>query len=231
MNLAEPSARRRRRSRRAGTGSGPRGWPSPGPGPTPPGGGGQVAHHHDLRLQPRPQAARAVSYSQLVPGTRGWPPWGGRFGLAHRRGTPVPGEGARRGGLPRPGGVHVLQHPLVEGEQLVNGGVVAADGDHRLRGGDAQPARQGKSISSVSSATMERGQGVYQFVSTSGPMAKPILLPKDMFMTVSAKPCSTAHAGLHFPPWQFAELVPGRLALGAASWRRPRTGTPGAPPP
>ena len=160
MNLPEPSGSSPPESRRAGTGSAGRMAFSRARGRPSRAGGGQVAHHHDLGSSPARRQARAESYSQLVPGNTGMATLGRAVLTCSTAGERLSQErGCAAGADSPPGGVYVLQHPLVEGEQLVNGGGVAADGDHRLGGGGAQPDRQGKSISSVSSATMERGQG------------------------------------------------------------------------
>ena len=48
----------------------------------------------------------------------------GGFVLADGRGAALPGDGLNLLRAARPGGVDLLQHTLVEGEQLVNGGGV-----------------------------------------------------------------------------------------------------------
>ncbi len=160
-------ARRRRRSRRAGTGSDCSGLPGQ------PGGG---CRHMVRRLDysaprsaaPGPPGAPPgrESYSQLVPGNTGDRHlWLCRGLCRERRGRsrpPVPRAGAGSAG---PAGVHVLQHRLVEGEQLVDGGAVSAGGDDRLGRGGAQPDRQGE-VDAPRSAPprWSQGPGVYQFV-------------------------------------------------------------------
>ena len=104
----------------------------------------QVAHHHDLRLHARPQTG--LGGVVLAVGTRkhGDHRLGpGRLGLAHRRGALVPGDGLHRPLGPGPGGVDLLQHPLVQGQQRVDGGGVAADGDDGLGHGGADPRALG----------------------------------------------------------------------------------------
>ena len=58
----------------------------------------------------------------------------------------------------------------------------------------------GRFTSSDNSATMTPGAGAYQFTS-SIPAWKPMRLPKDIFMTASAMPFSTAQAAFTFPSW------------------------------
>ena len=59
---------------------------------------------------------------------------------------------------------------------------------------------QGRLTSSVSSATIAPGMSAYQSTG-SIPAWKPIWLPKDMFITAWARPCSTAQAALTLPAW------------------------------
>ena len=149
---------------------------------------------------PARRQARAESYSQLVPGNTGMATLGRAVLDLHTAGERLSQERVRAG-ADSPARVGYTSSSTLS--LRASSSSMGAESPPMVITGSAvvTPSllARGKSISSVSSATMERGQGVYQFVSTSGPMAKPILLPKDMFMTVSAKPCSTAHAAFTFP--------------------------------
>ena len=60
---------------------------------------------------------------------------------------------------------------------------------------------QGRSTSSVSSATIMPGKGPHQGMSSRASPQKPMVLPKDIFMTASATPFSTAQAAFTLPAW------------------------------
>ncbi len=60
------------------------------------------------------------------------------------------------------------------------------------------PMRTACAVSSVNSATTEPGSSVFQSIDIFS-AAKPILLPKDMFITASESPFSTAHAARTLP--------------------------------
>ena len=53
-------------------------------------------------------------------------------------------------------------------------------------------------MSSASSAAMTPGAGAYQ-LTVSSPLRKPTRLPKDIFITASARPSSAAQAALTLP--------------------------------
>ena len=60
------------------------------------------------------------------------------------------------------------------------------------------PRRTASAVSSVSSAAMAPGYRVFQSKSAFSAV-KPISLPKDIFITPSARPFSTAHAARTLP--------------------------------
>ena len=119
---------------------------------------------------PRPvrpaRTARAVSYSQLVPGNTGISdPGTGRLHLGGTRAAAGAGEGPATGvsSCGGPGGIDRLQNAFVQ--------LAAArqwrpssppDGDDRLRSGSTPSCTAQSGQSSVSSATMAPGTGRYQ---------------------------------------------------------------------
>ena len=73
------------------------------------------------------------------------------------------------------------------------------------------------------SATMTPGMGTYHMGAFAGSSAaKPTPLPKDIFITASARPCSTAQAALT-RPWRHSSWKYAQDALQALGSPEPKT--------
>ena len=110
--------------------------------------GGQVADHHDLGLDARPQACLGgVIFAVGAGEDRDDRPGPGRPALADDGGSLPAGDGLHFFRLSRPGGIHLLQHPFVPLQQLGNGGGVLPDGNDWLLGGGADaPGHAGEEL-------------------------------------------------------------------------------------
>ena len=152
---------------------------------------------------PAATQARALSYSQLVPGNTGITARGFAIPLASTAGAPLSQEmgaaappspatvgytGSRTLSLRRSSSsTEALSLPMV----MVGSAVVTPIF-----------SQQGRETSSASSAMIMPGMGPHQGAPASGSEAKPTPLPKDIFMTASAVPFSTAQAARTFPSFR-----------------------------
>ena len=181
-------------------------------------------------VRPARSTARALSYSQLVPGNTGM----STFGLAapalgaarEKAGASSTGTGAGSAGV-RLGYTSSSTDSLRESSSSMG-----AESPPRAITGSAvvMPMRlaQDRSTSSVSSATMAPGRGMYQREGSPLSAAKPMRLPKDISMTASAMPCSTAQADLTLPArhsWWKSSQTARWAAAEPSDWNR-YTGCP-----
>ena len=181
---------------------------------------------------PARRTARALSYSQLVPGntgisTRGFavPILGAarvnagasRTGAGPSAGTPVGYTSASTASLrDNNSSIFAQSLPIV----IIPSAVVTPR---------RTMERGSVSISSVSSARMAPLAGAYQSASSSGSAVKPIRLPKDIFITPSAGQFSTAQAAFTLPAWQRPWKVSQRARLSSGlPHKKAYTGCPGS---
>ena len=148
---------------------------------------------------PARRQAWAVSYSQLVPGKTGMTALGRVTLCLHTAMERLSQEmGSTASVVPALVGYTFSSTPSLSWSSSWMD--TASPGRATKGASVVSPIRRAQSrlISSVSSATMAPAQGAYQFTSSS-PVWKPIELPKDIFMTASAKLFSTAQAAFTLP--------------------------------